>query len=473
MQPPATHTPPVKDELGKKYPPQELRSDLDMLMRTLEDVHPNLYAYTPRSVIDSARRALQENLTAPMTRVEFYGVVAPLVALAGDGHTGVMVPTEEFARYRLEEGGAAFPFNVSYDTGSGVAIARNYTPDSSFGSGDRILAINGLSADSLAAVFLRSFSGERLEFRWRNLGVWFRMLLWSRGIGPPYDVLVRRRGTGEAVLRRVNGVTYGAVTRADSLLAHGRTAFPPYRFERLDGGIGYIDFRSMSGLEAFQKFLSSTFSGIQAEGVRGLIVDLRSNGGGNSQLGAELLSYVTDSSYRMAQRKEWKMSAEYKSYMRHMMPWWVRWLPVTWVSSEARKYLGAEDGEIVVDTAGTERPAPNPLRYHGRTCFLIGPGTFSSAMMLANAVADYRLGTLIGEETGGIPTAYGEVYSFDLPATRLSVGVSSAFFVRANGDASDRRGIMPDIGISQTDEDTRSGRNTVLDRARQWVLEGR
>lgn len=92
--------------------------------------------------------------------------------------------------------------------------------------------------------------------------------------------------------------------------------------------------------------------------------------------------------------------------------------------------------------------------------------------MLANAAEDYRLATLVGEETGGIPNAFGEVYSFDLPETRLSAGVSSAYFVRANGDEKDRRGVMPDIKVRQTQADARAGRDTVLERAREWVLGG-
>lgn len=223
----------------------------------------------------------------------------------------------------------------------------------------------------------------------------------------------------------------------------------------------------------FKEFLSSTFADIQAKPVKGLIIDLRNNGGGNSELGITLLSFLTDSAYRMAERKEWRMSAQYKSLLRKFIPWWIRWFPFTWVSADARKYLGAEDGAIVVDTFAVERPDTNLLRYRGKTCFLIGPRTFSSAMMLANAVADFNLATLIGEETGGIPTAYGEVYPFDLPNTRLFVSVSSAFFVRANGNREDRGGIIPQIEVRQTEENTRTGKSTALERARRWVLNGK
>jgi hypothetical protein len=470
---PVSHTTLEPEEFGRAYSPQVLKSDLKMLMETLEAVHPNLYAHTSKAEIDSLRRSIERELTVPMTRAGFYFKVAPLVARLGDGHTNVIPPWEEYSNYRSQQGGLAFPFNIGYDTSSGITITRNYSGDSTLAAGDRIVSLNGGSADSLFELFLSGFSGERMAFRLERVVGSFRMLLWLKNIGPTCDLVVQRHGAQDQIPKRVGGVTLQTVLKTDSLLAKHTSMLPNYRFERLQDSIGYIDFRSMSNLEEFRNFLSSTFTDIRANSVRGLIIDLRSNGGGNSQLGTELLSFLTDSSYRMAERKEWKMSAQYKAYMRRFVPWWIRWFPFTWVSSDARHYLGAEDGEIVIDSFSVEPPGPNLLRFQGKTCFLSGTGTFSSAMMLANAVADYRLATLIGEETGGIPTAYGEVYPFDLPNTRLGVGVSSAFFVRANGDTSDRRGIMPDIEVRQTDEDARSGKDTVLERARKWILDGR
>ena len=472
LQRPVSHTMPPPEDFGKSFSVQELKSDLTMLMETLEAVHPNLYAYASKSDIDSVRSAIEQSLKVPMTRLEFYFAIAPLLVRIGDGHTSVSPPWEEFSHFRLQEGGLAFPFTVAFDTLMGVTITRNYSGDSLLAIGDRILSINGCSMDSLFASFLSGFSGERKIFRQQNVAGSLRLLLWLKNIRAPFDIVVRRRSDQGLIARRTGGVTLEDVLKTDSLAGRRNTSLPAYRYERLRDSIGYIDFRSMSDLERFETFLTATFTDVRAHPIRGLIVDLRSNGGGNSQLGSALLSFLTDSSYRMCERKEWKMSAQYKDYMRGMIPWWIRWFPFTWVSSEARRYFAAADGDIVIDTSFVERPPDNPLRYHGKTCFLIGTGTFSSAMMLSNAVADFKLATLIGEETGGIPTAYGEVYPFDLPNTRLAVGVSSAFFVRANGNRTDRRGIMPDIEVCTTESDIRAKKDTVLERAIEWIRSG-
>ncbi len=46
LQRPATHSTVMPDEYGKRYSTEELRSDIQFLLETLEEVHPHLYAHT-------------------------------------------------------------------------------------------------------------------------------------------------------------------------------------------------------------------------------------------------------------------------------------------------------------------------------------------------------------------------------------------------------------------------------------------
>ena len=59
--------------------------------------------------------------------------------------------------------------------------------------------------------------------------------------------------------------------------------------------------------------------------------------------------------------------------------------------------------------------------------------------------------TLVGEETGGRPNGFGEAYFFRLPKSQLGVSVSSARFVRASGDTTDHRGVVPDIAAGPSE----------------------
>ena len=124
------------------------------------------------------------------------------------------------------------------------------------------------------------------------------------------------------------------------------------------------------------------------------------------------------------------------------------------------------DGTIVTFPEVPAAHAPAQPFFSGRMCVLIGPQTFSSATDFADAIKTYHLGTLIGEETGGRPNGFGEAYIFRLPHSQLAVSVSSALFVRASGDTTDHRGVVPDIAVTPADSDRRATRDPVLERAK-------
>lgn len=105
-------------------------------------------------------------------------------------------------------------------------------------------------------------------------------------------------------------------------------------------------------------------------------------------------------------------------------------------------------------------------RYLGKTCILIGPETFSSAMMLANAVEDFELATLIGQPTSSPPNYFGEVYEFPLPNSEITAQSSVAYFVRANGDAAERSPVRPHIFV---EPDRSRETDRALEAALRWA----
>ena len=441
----------------KQFTPEEMIEDLDTLLRTLEEVHPDLYYYTPKPEIAALKNTLVQSLNKPLGEREFVQIVARLVAKFGDAHTNVSFALPGQKSY-IEQGGVFFPFDIK-ETARGVLITRNYSDDPALSPGDRLLSINGVAADTLFAQLLNEVSGETLAFRTTEVEHAIKTMLWIHDVMSPYKIELESRQTGQRRTETVTGITAQALSQAKNS-ASGNTPKLPYSYDILAGGIGYLNFRSMGGDKAaFEAFLDVTFKLIKAERVKGLIVDLRENGGGNSALGESLLSYITNQPYKMEGRKEWKASPAYRDFLKTM----------SWYHPDAR-FLAAKDGEIVVLKDEMIQPANNPLRFDGPVCFLIGHSTFSSAMMVANAVGDFKLATLIGEETGDPPTAFGELYTFKLPHSQFTVNVSSAHFVRANGDATNQRPVQPDIKIVRTEDDLAKQSDPVLDYAKKWVL---
>ena len=132
---------------------------------------------------------------------------------------------------------------------------------------------------------------------------------------------------------------------------------------------------------------------------------------------------------------------------------------------QLHRFFGGPDGKIAtmpLDARVT--PRDNPRRVVRPLCVLIGPGTFSSAMLLANSVKQGRLGFLIGEPTGEPPNSFGEVYAFRLPMSGLQGQVSSSEFVLDRDPTARSHGVLPDIDVSRSAADVAAGRDPALDR---------
>ena len=103
-------------------------------------------------------------------------------------------------------------------------------------------------------------------------------------------------------------------------------------------------------------------------------------------------------------------------------------------------------GLSVTRRLAPREPEEKGFRFDGRLFLLTGPDTFSSAASFAAAVKDYEIGTIIGEETGGLRQCFGDQVRFRLPNSGISFGVSyKRFYAPIPKPDDDIRGVVPDI----------------------------
>jgi hypothetical protein len=457
--------PPVpSDIVGHRVSRDAAMADVDFLLTTYDHVHPNLYVHVPRDSVAAMRNAVVRALPDSVTRGELWVALAPIVAGFGDGHTNLQAPTNEAVNAAVR-GDLVLPLVFAMDEVGRLIVARSETPDSVVTPGAVVLSVNGHPADSLLGAFSAQMSGERLAYRHLQVAAGFSGLLWLNGIRGPYVVRVRAT---DGVVREER------ITTRPRVPIRLRPAAPPrppgtgFAYQRQADHVGYMDFYSMGGdLGQFRSELTRVFAQIAADSVRTLVIDLRRNGGGDSRMGDALIEHFSDRPYRQDSRKDWRMSDEYRAYIKSMLPGAMRWMPVEYLSGDGRRMFRGPAGGVVTFATDVHTPERAEPFFSGPVCFLIGPGTFSSAVDLASAVKDFHLATLIGEESGGIPNTFGEAYFFELPNTRMIASVSSAFFVRPSGDSTDFRGVVPDIEVRRTAADVVAQTDPVMERARR------
>ncbi|WP_299773411.1 S41 family peptidase [uncultured Pseudoteredinibacter sp.] len=210
-------------------------------------------------------------------------------------------------------------------------------------------------------------------------------------------------------------------------------------FTLLESGIAYFrtnSFASNKAAEHFKNILP------QLKNAKGLIIDVRQNGGGSSTVGFRILQYLTDKA----------VSGSY-SYSRLNQP-----VRKAWGDNRTHwKDLGGND---LYRTAKKQFDKP--------VMVLAGPQSFSAAEDFLVAFKQLQRGLIIGETSAG---SSGQPLVFELPG-----GGSARVCVKrdqySNGDDWVGVGIAPDIVVKESVEDVRAGVDVVLDAAEEKVLEG-
>lgn len=203
-------------------------------------------------------------------------------------------------------------------------------------------------------------------------------------------------------------------------------------YEVLDGNIGYLQLNSF-GKQSVVKQFAALFPEIQK--ADSLILDLRKNGGGNSGVGWEILTFLVKKPFSTTR---WH-TLQYRPAMRA----WGR-QPVTPYAQEPQPFAR---------TRATTFDKP--------VVMLVGPATFSAAEDMVAVFDQVDRGKLIGSATGG---SSGQPLMFDLPGGgRARVCTKHDFY--ADGSEFVGVGIAPDIAVEPTVADVRAGIDTVLQAA--------
>mgnify|MGYP001555011529 CR=1 FL=1 len=427
--------PPAEGELERSA----MQLDLDFWLATLTEVHPDPYTKIERSRFLAEFAAAREALPEHADALYFYATLQRLAARLQDSHTRVHHP-ESSRAYN----DAWWPIQVAVRDGR-LFVERT---ERGLVRGTELLSVNQWSAARLLQGGAALSNAETSTAAQHDAPWAFSVVLWEAGIRGPFSVR-GRLPSGATVSALVEGIVpYEAEAEAEAESEDFSLSWPEH-------DVALLTLRAMTDVDGFASFVESAVEQLAAKHARALIVDLRENSGGNTEVGERLLERVTAKPYTMVGEKHWRVSKQYQARAHY------------------QEYLDAKPGTTLHFRWKAEAPSVVSARYDGPVCFLIGPNTVSSAMMLANAVEDFDLGLLIGEPTSSPPNYFGEVYRFDLPRTKLRAQSSVARFVRANGNADDPNPVQPDIRVSATLEQWARGDDAVLARALEWSRSGK
>ncbi len=423
----------------KRYSRAALVADVQTLTGYLEEVHPNMYHNISRKEYARLKQKSLAALHDGMSLEEAWLQLGPLLGALGEGHSYLDFPATAVAQIKAAPG-AIFPLTFQSFDGKYFVVSADYSIEGQLLPGDRIVSINHIPAPALVDKLSAHLGGLQ---SWRALDVCREMIgyLYVYQVRSPFHITYLRDNVQhEVTIKGLDYAAYREQKKAKAMPVADKK--PDQVFRYLDSANAYLAVNTlMQEPAAFKLFLDSVFTQLQQRPVPKLIIDIRLNGGGDSELGQILLGYLTDKPFRMAGGVKWKVSATYKKVLNERSG--------GKAEEENRFYFDKKNGDIITFETETPRaPAAQPLRFKGKVVVLIGTHTFSSANMLANAIGDYHLATLMGQPTGEPANDYGEIIQLELPNTKLGFTTATKQFIRANGDARSILPVMPDITVS-------------------------
>ena len=179
--------------MARTIEPDKLLADFRLARQALEEGHSGIYRYTAKHELDGLFDRAEKCLSRPMSAVEFYRILAPVVAAIKCGHTGVGLPEEMQKEYSSTKGGFLLPLQIRVLAGK-VYIFRDLSDGVTTLAGREVRSINGVAAAKILATMLATTpgDGDSPTCRISRMSGWTlaRRLPALLGVQSPYEVTV-------------------------------------------------------------------------------------------------------------------------------------------------------------------------------------------------------------------------------------------------------------------------------------------
>lgn len=408
---------------------EEAIADIDSLVYTLAEIHPDLFSVVSQKDFFMAVNRAKRNLPDSVTLLELYKNTAPLVAMIGDGHTSMDSPTDRVFTPDLKF------CPVYFDVHPDKTLTCFVSIDSVIPKGDKILSINGVSADSLLNSMLPYVSGELESYKLYRLDFDFTLLLHMLLPAEEYDIEYFSKKENKTLRHKFPVATYAELRSRVPKRPGGVRKQPADYSYTIDSINHYavMDFRRFKEPERMLHFADSMFRDLRSRKIDNLIIDIRNNPGGNSSVGDVLLWHLSPIPFTQFEKTLVKITPHTAKLLG-------------WEGPQSQFILHETTSDDYIPPS-----KPEEGHYYGKVYLLTSTGTFSSASDFAWTFKETGSGTVIGEETGGVNVCFGDILRFQLPKSKLNVYVSYKRFWQMNADENDIHGTIPDIQVPASD----------------------
>ena len=404
-----------------------------------------------RKAWDSLYRAYIPLVQETKNDYAYFRAMERFCAFLKDGHTNVWYPKNVqdkvmntmFGDYRL------FIKNIE---GRAIITNVNVSKKDEIAIGSEVIEVNGLATKDYVNQFVKPYISSSTDYVLDDLAI--GQLL--QGLeGETFSIKLKTPKGEVKTLTLMHKLT----TEMETFPA--RQEFALLEFKWLENQIAYVALNSFGDTK-----INKDFEGKLSElyKAKGLIIDLRKNGGGNTGVGTDILKYLTTDT--VLQRAKYQT----REHLPSFKAWGIQVTPKDTVNNDwqTRCYLYNHDQKYYDFPYHPDTISLKDKRIVVPTTLLIGHNTASAAEDFLISADNQAHFVKIGENSFG---STGQPFQFDL------VGGGIARICTKKDTYPDGRefvgfGVKPDIRVVESVADYLGNRDRTVEKAVE-VLKGK
>ena len=466
---------------AKKYSPAQLDKDYSIFRGAMEETHPGIYWYTPKSEMDKYFDWGKEQIKDSLSEEAFRKVLNYVTSKINCGHT-VTRASKAFLKYRDTSLNKIFPLSLKIWTGTtdtATVAANLIRKDSVLTRGVIVKGIDHKPISTILDTLCQYISsdGYNLTHKYQALsnrggfGAAFTSIF---GLKENYYIdYVTRDGTqGSATIPsynpRADSANRAAITRfAKTTRAERkkqiRSAARSVRIDSI-GKTAFMELSSFSRGLRLKSFFRTSFKDVRDKGIKNLVIDVRGNGGGSVTNSTFLTKFIADKKFKVADSLY--ANTTNSRYKKHIDGYFFNRLFML--------FMTAKKKDDKYHFGYFERHYFKPRkkhRYDGKVYILTGGNSFSATTLFTQTVRPQENVIVVGEETGG--GAYGNsawlIPDLVLPSTGIRIRLPLFRLVIDKNIPKDGRGVQPEIMSGPTTEAIRRGADYKMEKVLELI----
>lgn len=447
-----------------KIKSKDLLEDLALLKRAYTQMHPGLFRYLTPETLDQTFKETAAYFQKDRDLKEAYLAFSRLSAKVKCGHTYANFYNQMGTTQKvLFEQPDKVPFTFKFIQNI-MVIEYGLTGQNKLARGQEIMAINGVETSEIIATLLQYVKADGIndqkrmyELQLTGYGKYEAFDIFFPLLFPPkegqYELTLKAPKTQELStitvkaikrsqrLERLNATSDVSITSIDDL----------WNFELLDKNLAYMQMGSFAVWQmekSWKGFLKDNFKQLEKENIPNLIIDVRGNEGGLTEVVQELSKYLLKKPVKTSPNEQ---RVKYQTIPEDLAAFGGSWDP-TYKDFTKMIAEQKEDYYLLKTDTPDNLPASSKA-YKGQVFLLIDAANSSATHTLATLAKQYELATLVGQETGASQRGIngGYIFFLNLPNSKVEMDIPLiGYFATTPKPAG---GTEPDILVELSIED--------------------